>query len=160
MRLLAEGTVDRAVVVFGIDEDPGPELTYARGVSLFAADAGGEIGAEIGAEIGGAPIGVVGQGDAGPAALAFAARHPDRVDRLAVIATPIPDDLGFDLSEVTAKTLLLFGAKDLATGSRHGRWWQERLPDARLEMNPQGGNDLLRPMWKRVLSHLAPRCRR
>ncbi|WP_204001768.1 alpha/beta fold hydrolase [Virgisporangium aurantiacum] len=154
MRMLIEGTVGRAVVVFGIDEDPGPELTFARGVTLYAAGSDADPPDDAG------PIGVAGQGDAGPAALAFAARHPERVDRLALIATPIPDDLELDLSTVTVKTLLLFGAKDLATGSTHGRWWQQRLPDARLEMNPQGGPDLLGPMWKRVLSHLAPSCRR
>jgi pimeloyl-ACP methyl ester carboxylesterase len=150
MRMLTEGTVDRSVVVFGIDEDPGPELTFARGVTLYVGGADSLPG----------PIGVAGQGEAGLAALAFAARHPDRVDRLAVVATPIPDDPGVDLSTVTAKTLLLFGARDPATGSMHGRWWQQQLPDARLEMNPQGGADLLGPMWKRVLSHLAPNCRR
>jgi pimeloyl-ACP methyl ester carboxylesterase len=146
MRLLVEGTVDRAVVVFGIDEDPGPELTFARGVTLFA-------GSDDDLDHPG-PVGVAGQGDAGLAALAFAARHPDRVDRLVLIGTP----LAADAPVVTARTLLLFGARDLATGSKHGRWWQQRLPDARLEMNPQGGADLLGPMWKRVLSHLAPRC--
>lgn len=61
---------------------------------------------------------------------------------------------------LTAKTLLLFGAKDSLTGSRHGIWWQKRLPDARLEMSPQGGHELLVPMWKRILSHLAPHCKR
>jgi hypothetical protein len=156
MRMLIEGTVGRAVVVFGIDEDPGPELTFARGVTLYGADPAED--ADPTGDAG--PIGAAGQGEAGLAALAFAARHPERVDRLALIATPIPDDPGLDLSTVTVKTLLLFGAKDLATGSTHGRWWQQRLPDARLEMNPQGGPDLLGPMWKRVLSHLAPNCRR
>jgi pimeloyl-ACP methyl ester carboxylesterase len=78
-------------------------------------------------------------------------------------STPIPEDegaLGFDLSDITAKTLLLFGAKDPLTGSRHGTWWQRRLPDARLEMSPQGGHDLLAPTWKRTRSHLAPHCKR
>lgn len=147
-----EGVVDRAVVVFGVDEDPEPELTWARGITLF-----GGSGDDVDFP---GPLGVAGQGSAGLDALAFAARHPDRVDRLAVIGTPIADALESELFEVTAKTLLLFGAKDLATGSKHGRWWQQRLPDARLEMNPQGGGDLLGPMWKRVLSHLAPRCKR
>jgi hypothetical protein len=73
-----------------------------------------------------------------------------------VIGSPFSEDLPV----VAAKTLLLFGAKDLATGSTHGRRWQQWLPDARLEMNPQGGADLLGPMWKRVLSHLAPNCKR
>lgn len=149
MRLLVAGPVGRAVVVFGIDEDPGPELTFARGVSLYVGD---DTDPPDG------PLGVAGQGPFGLAASEFAARHSDRVDRLAVIATPFEPDL--DFSAVTAKTLLLFGARDPATGSKHGRWWQERLPDARLEMNPHGDGDLLGPMWKRVLSHLAPNCRR
>lgn len=148
MRLLLEGTVDRAVVLFGASADPGPSLTFARGVTLFAGS-DGDLDHP-------GPLGVVGQGSAGLDALAFAARNAARVDRLVMIGTPIaPDSVVTD-----TKTLLLFGAKDPATGSKHGRWWQQRLPDARLEVNPQGGADLLAPMWKRVLSHLAPNCRR
>lgn len=147
MRRLVEGTVDRAVAVFGVDEDPGPELTFARGVTLFGGS--GEPDHP-------GPMGVVGQGAAGIDALVFAARNPDRVDRLVLIGTPLTEDAPV----ATARTLLLFGARDLATGSKHGRWWQQRLPDARLEMNPRGGADLLGPMWKRVLSHLAPNCSR
>jgi pimeloyl-ACP methyl ester carboxylesterase len=141
-------------VLFGSDTDPGPEQTWARGVTLIAADGSGAEPDHLG------PIGVVGFSDAGRDALVFAARHADVVDRIALVATPIPDTEEFDLSEVTAKTLLVFGAKDPRTGSRHGTWWQRRLPQARLEMNPDGGHDLLAPMWTRVLSHLAPRCRR
>ena len=63
---------------------------------------------------------------------------------------------GFDLSEVRPKTLLLYGSQDPIAASRHGRWWQQRLPDARLEMVPQAGHLLVIPMWQRVLSHLAP----
>ncbi len=156
MRLLVEGTVGRAVVVFGVDADPGPELTYARGVTLFAGPAGSA--GPSGAVDHPGPLGVVGQGDAGLAALEFAAAFPDRVDRVVMVGTPIPPEGEFPA--VAAKTLLLYGAKDQATGSKHGRWWQQRLPDARLEMHPQGGADLLVPMWKRILSHLAPGCRR
>lgn len=150
MRLLLEGPADRAVVVFGVDADPGYELTWARGVSLYAGSS-----ADLDHP---GPLGVAGEGAEGLAALEFAAAFPDRVDRLVVLGAPIP--ASGELPPVTAKTLLLYGARDLATGSKHGRWWQQRLPDARLEMNPQGGADLLVPMWKRVLSHLAPGCRR
>jgi pimeloyl-ACP methyl ester carboxylesterase len=157
MQLLVDGTVDRVVVLFGSDTDPDPELTWARGVTLVADD-----GTDTELNHAG-PVGVVGSSTAGLEALAFAARHPGLVDRVVLVATQIPEDeggLGFELSEVNAKTLLLFGAKDPLTGFRHGSWWQKRLPDARLEMSPQGGHDLLVPMWKRVLSHLAPHCKR
>ena len=153
MRLLVEGTVDRVVVLFGWDTDPDPELTWARGVTLVADD-----GTDTGLDHVG-PVGIVGSSIGGLDALAFAARHPGLVDRVVLVATQIPEDeggLGFELSEVNAKTLLLFGAKDPLTGSRHGSWWHKRLPNARLEMSPQGGHELLVPMWKRVLSHLAP----
>lgn len=62
-----------------------------------------------------------------------------------------------DLDAATAKTLLLYGSADSQTDSAHGRRWQRRLPNARLEMVPGGGHELLVPMWARVLSHLAPR---
>jgi pimeloyl-ACP methyl ester carboxylesterase len=155
MRTLVEGTVDRLVVLFGADLDPDPELTWARGVTL-AVDDGLAFDRP-------GPVGVVGSSIAGLDALVFAVRHLGLVDRLVLVATPIPEDegaLAFELSEVTTKTLLLFGAKDEVTGSRHGSWWQKRLPDARLEMIPHGGHELLAPMWNRVLSHLAPRCKR
>jgi pimeloyl-ACP methyl ester carboxylesterase len=157
VRLLVEGTADRVVVLFGAGTDPDPEPTWARGVTLVADDGTGPELDHAG------PIGVVGWSAAGLEALAFAARHSGSVDRVVLVATPVPEgraDLGFPLSEITAKTLLLFGAKDPLTGSRHGNWWQRRLPQARLEMIPQGGHELLTPMWTRVLSHLAPRCRR
>ena len=149
--------MDRLVVLFGGSSDPDPELTWARGITLAVDD-----GAVAPIDHPG-PIGVVGSSTAGVDALGFAARHPKRVDRVVVVATPIPEDdstLPFELSEATAKTLLLFGAKDPLTGSRHGSWWQKRLPHARLEMIPEGGHELLAPMWKRTLSHLAPRCTR
>jgi dienelactone hydrolase len=157
MRLLAEGTVDRVVALFGAESDPDPELTWSRGVTLVADDGAGD-------EVGHAgPVGVVGWSTAGLAALSFAARHPGTVDRVVLVSTPIPEseeNLDFKLSDVAAKALLLFGGKDPLTGSRHGTWWQKRLPQARLEMNPQGGHDLLTPMWTRILSHLAPRAER
>src|SRR5438105_4525580 len=149
MRVLAEGSADRTVLLFGSDTDPGPELTWARGITLLSVSATGAP-ADIAS-----PVGVVGYGAAGIDALTFAAQHAGGVDRLVLVSTPIPEDetsLPFALSHITAKTLLLFGAKDPHTGSRHGAWWQKHLPDARLEMAPQGGHELLEPMWKRVLS--------
>jgi pimeloyl-ACP methyl ester carboxylesterase len=63
---------------------------------------------------------------------------------------------GFDPSQVQQKTLLIYGARDPVAGSKHGRWWQQHLPNARLEMVPDGGHFVVLPMWKRILSLLAP----
>jgi pimeloyl-ACP methyl ester carboxylesterase len=63
---------------------------------------------------------------------------------------------GFEPEAVEAKTLLLYGSRDALAGPRHGRWWREHLPDARLELAPEAGHLLLIPMWARALSHLAP----
>jgi pimeloyl-ACP methyl ester carboxylesterase len=66
---------------------------------------------------------------------------------------------GFELADVRAKTLLLYGAKD-AIGPRHGKWYKERLPDARYEQLPNAGHLAVMLIWKRALSHLAPHRKR
>jgi pimeloyl-ACP methyl ester carboxylesterase len=64
---------------------------------------------------------------------------------------------GFEPAAVAARTLLLYGSEDVAVGPAHGRWWQQGLPDARLEVVPGAGHLVVIPMWDRVLSHLVPR---
>ncbi len=124
--------------------DPDPEQTEKRGVRLVT-------------EWEGDVLGVVGWSSAGWDALALAAANPD-LSRLAVLSTPFEEDedAAVDLDLVQAKTLLLFGSKDPQTGSKHGRSWQKRLSNARLEMVPGAEHDLLDQMWGRVLSYLAP----
>lgn len=272
VHIVADGTTDRTVVLCHAAPgsgafDPAPEQTFARGVTLIGVDRPGYGGsepvtdrwasvasaaddlAEVIERRGTGPVGVAGWSAGGRVALALAARRPDLVERVAVLATPAPDDevpwippeqkagldalrgqppaeahaalaaqlaptapadpykpdalnllgagaadsaalrgggrerlgamlaaalaqgvtglaadiagyslqpWGFDLSEVRPKTLLLYGSQDPIAASRHGRWWQQRLPDARLEMVPQAGHLLVIPMWQRVLSHLAP----
>jgi pimeloyl-ACP methyl ester carboxylesterase len=249
--------------------DPDPAQTRARNVTLLSVDRPGygrsdpisagrwatvasaadDIAAVLD-RLHGEPVGVVGWSAGGRVALALAARRPDLVDRVVVVATPAPDDevpwidpeqraelerlrtlppedahgelcsrlgslvptdpfsgealwllaavtsdedalrgagvrdrlgemlraafaqgagglaadiagyclqpWGFEPEAVQARTLLLYGSRDPLAGPRHGRWWQERLPDARLEVAPGAGHLLLIPMWPRALSHLAP----
>jgi pimeloyl-ACP methyl ester carboxylesterase len=63
---------------------------------------------------------------------------------------------GFQPAAVQAQTLLVYGSHDPIAGPRHGRWWQTRLPNARLEVAPGAGHLLVVPMWPRVLEHLVP----
>lgn len=125
--------------------DPGPDETTKRDLRLtsrWESDTAG----------------VVGWSSGGWKALALAAARPD-LPRLVIASLPYPDRLHdeVDLDAVTAKTLLLFGTADPHTGNSHGTRWQQRLPNARLEMVPNGDHDLLVPKWSRILSHLAPR---
>ena len=62
---------------------------------------------------------------------------------------------GFEPEAVRAETLLLYGSRDVIADPRHGRWWESRLPNARLEIVPGAGHLLVVPTWARVLSHLA-----
>jgi pimeloyl-ACP methyl ester carboxylesterase len=63
---------------------------------------------------------------------------------------------GFEPEAVEAQTLLLYGSRDAVAGPAHARWWQERLPNARLEIAHDAGHLVLLPRWSRVLSHVAP----
>jgi pimeloyl-ACP methyl ester carboxylesterase len=91
--------------------DPDPAATGSRGVTLIGVDRPGYGGSEpvragewctVGraaddlAEVlrrrGDGPVGVAGWSSGGRVALALAARHPGLVGRLAVVATPAPDE--------------------------------------------------------------------
>jgi pimeloyl-ACP methyl ester carboxylesterase len=61
---------------------------------------------------------------------------------------------GFEPAEVTRQTLLLYGGQDPVVGAEHGRWWQQHLPSARLELVPDAGHLLVVSGWDRVLDHL------
>jgi pimeloyl-ACP methyl ester carboxylesterase len=128
--------------------DPDPAATVARDVRLAR-------------EFEPTATGVVGWSSAGWAALEAAAAHPETVERLVLVSMPAPFDepSPVELDAVRAKTLLLFGSADPLSGAAHARWWQKRLSNARLEMVPGGGHDILQRVWPRILSHLAPRPR-
>lgn len=212
----------------------GGDLADAQvqGLDRVGGDPADEL-AEALDRLGGGPVGVAGWSAGGLTALSLAARRPDLVDRLVLIATPAPDaevpwfppglraaaadlptwddparwldllgagaadralldhadvrarltvmlreafvqgpdglaaDLAacrrppdVDLGRVTARTLLLYGAQDPLAGPRHGKWYQKRLPSARFEQLPDAGHLAAIPMWKRILSHLAPGAKR
>ena len=250
--------------------DPDPALTGQRNVTLISVDRPGygrsdpvepgrwsTVGSaadDIAVVLGSMSVdrvGVVGWSAGGRVALALAARRPDLVDRVVVVATPAPDEevpwldddqrvelarlrsaspadahaelerrlrslvpadpfsgealwllaaltsgepaladagvrdrlghmlrtsfaqgamglaadiagyclqpWGFEPDDVRARTLLLYGTRDPLAGPKHGRWWRERLPHARLELVPEAGHLLVVPAWARALAHLAPR---
>jgi pimeloyl-ACP methyl ester carboxylesterase len=91
--------------------DPDPAATGSRGVTLIGVDRPGYGGsdpvpdpewssvalaaddlAEVLDQLGTGPVGVAGWSAGGRVALALAARRPDLVERVAVLATPAPDE--------------------------------------------------------------------
>lgn len=169
--------------------DPRPSETAARDVRIIAVRLapveisdpgayGGETHAEVtvarladlveGEVPDGAAIGVAGVGDAWDTAVLLAGEHPDRVDRLALVAAPRPDsalardDAARALGRVRAKTLILSGQKDPGSAAADAAWIKDQLTGARVEMVPPAATSgidgalTLADVWPRVLSHLAP----
>lgn len=117
VHLLAEGNGRRTIVLChpapgAGNLDPDPEATAKRQVTLIATDRPGYGASEpvMGGEwasvataaddlaevlerrqVG--PVGVAGWSAGGRVALALAARRPDLVDRVAILATPAPDEV-------------------------------------------------------------------
>lgn len=67
-------------------------------------------------------------------------------------------DWGFDLEAVRASVLLVYGAKDAAVPSAHGRWYRRHLrhAGARLVVVPRAGHLVVAPAWHRILEHVDP----
>ena len=113
---LAEGNAQRTVVFChpapgAGNLDPNPEETAKRQITLISVDRPGygdsepvsregwasvDVAADDVAEVlqkmDVAPVGVVGWSAGGRVALALAARRPDLVDRVVILATPAPDE--------------------------------------------------------------------
>jgi pimeloyl-ACP methyl ester carboxylesterase len=51
--------------------------------------------------------------------------------------------------------LLGYGADD-PLGEPHGRWWEQALPKAHLEVVPAVGHMVVVPFWDRALEHVTP----
>lgn len=147
---LAEGDTGRTVVLCHSAPgsgafDPGPEQTWARGVSLWAVDRPGygqsdrlpadewasvggaadDVAAVI-AHFGGGPVGAAGWSAGGRVALALAARHPDLVDRVVVLGTPAPhQDVPWIPAEQQA---MLNQLRDLPPDQIHEHLGQQLAP--------------------------------
>jgi pimeloyl-ACP methyl ester carboxylesterase len=61
---------------------------------------------------------------------------------------------GFDLGDVRAQTLLVYGQDDRLVTADHAAWYRRNLPDATVELVPGVGHLVVVPAWKRVLEHL------
>jgi len=74
------------------------------------------------------------------------------------LLSSIGDDWGFDLDQVRAPTLLVYGAKDPVVTSAHGRWYRKHLRNAaaHLTVVPRAGHLAIAPAWERVLAHVDP----
>jgi pimeloyl-ACP methyl ester carboxylesterase len=62
---------------------------------------------------------------------------------------------GFEPADVAADVLLGYGVED-PLGEPHGRWWQQALSKAQLEMLPGVGHMVVVPFWDRALEHVTP----
>ena len=114
--------------------DPDPAETARRDVELVEKWEEGVVG-------------VAGWTDHGWKAVRLASDHPE-VERLALLAVPIPEVA--HVSEIAAKTLLLFGAADDRTGSR-------ALDGGSTRSRTRASRCL--PAWDMICSHPAgPAC--
>jgi pimeloyl-ACP methyl ester carboxylesterase len=93
-------------------------------------------------------------------AMLAVAFEPGTAGLTADVASCFLQPWGFQPEQVSAKTLLLYGAKDSIAGPRHGKWYQQRIPNSRYEQVPGAGHLLVVPVWRRVLFHLAPHTKR
>jgi pimeloyl-ACP methyl ester carboxylesterase len=63
-------------------------------------------------------------------------------------------DWGFELDDIRAKTLLLYGAEDAVIGREHASWYRDHIVDARVELAPGAGHLLVIPKWDSILAFL------
>jgi len=64
--------------------------------------------------------------------------------------------LGFDLADVHAETLLVYGGGDSVVGVAHATWYDRHLMNATVSITPVIGHLVVIPAWKQVLDFLVP----
>ena len=72
------------------------------------------------------------------------------------ILSAATDDWGFDLADVRAEVLLVYGAADRTVPSAHGRWYRRQLQHAHLSVVPRTGHLVIVDGWRRILEHVDP----
>lgn len=169
-RVAVIGTPAPDEEVSWIPEENKAAINSLRGAS--AADAHAALTAAMGPMVesltGDDRFGMLGVGEADAAVLA----RPGVADRLrgmldetlaqgaggmvADVAGYTLQPWGFEPADVSADVLLGYGADDLL-GEPHGRWWQQALPKAHLELVPDVGHLVVVPFWDRALAHVLPR---
>ncbi len=166
-RVAVVGTPAPDDEVSWIPEENKAGIEALRGAS--AADAHAALTAAMGPMVqsltGDDRLAALGVGEADAAVLA----RPGVVDRLRAMldetfaqgATGMVEDVagytlqpwGFEPSDVAADVLLGYGADD-PLGEPHGRWWQQALPKAHLEVVPDVGHLVVVPFWDHALEHV------
>lgn len=61
---------------------------------------------------------------------------------------------GFDLTDVQAETLLVYGQDDALIDRAHAAWYGQHVPHVQAEIVPGVGHLVVVPAWGRVLEHL------
>lgn len=103
---------------------------------------------------------------AGDVALRATKELGEVVDRLALVAVPLPegpldrDDLGGLIQGITANTLIMNGRRDGEAGDDAASWYRDHIASARVEIVPQDDPLSLTDVWERILSHVAPGTKR
>jgi pimeloyl-ACP methyl ester carboxylesterase len=61
---------------------------------------------------------------------------------------------GFDLGDVQAETLLVYGGSDALVDRAHAAWYRAHLPHTDVQIVPDVGHLVVVPAWASVLEHL------
>jgi pimeloyl-ACP methyl ester carboxylesterase len=166
--------------------DPAPHLTAHHDLRLLlveveapemddpptfggetpAGSTAAEVLALLREEVPSGAVSLVGERSAAMFAVALAATLGGRVDRLALVAAPLPDGglacdlMAATLARVPADTVVINAAEDATAPESSAQWYADHLPSARADIvTPAGVHTLdgrlaLSHVWDRVLDHL------
>lgn len=161
---------DARIVMIRVDDGEIAELGGSSGMSSARATVEA-LGSLLGDLVPEPAFALVGVGSVGEVAVRLAGSQPGRVDRLVLVAAPMPgspldrDALRPVLAEVDAKTLILNGQRDPDAAAAAAEFHRAAITaggaSARVEMVPASADTTeprlgLSRVWERVLSFGAP----